>query len=333
VVSIHALFIALSVGCICCCLFNISKLLPLLGFLSPSGQWNIRLYALRLSALLFCLLFHLSVTIYAFDHGRKRWNYSVDKHIQCNNLTKQTKSAACNLFQSGDLSSLVYVLYSLEFFSFVQCVWPLDASSIGYLWSHFQKKDDGDLHHLKYIQNIYGKRLSRRKEQNGSVILRHSSKEKNSTSDTSTIEQWLVSNRLVTRRPAAIPTKLIPDLKPSQNSPVRRRKEHRNLKKRNKTWSVKEGSTPHHRKIIYRQSTDSESSDVDNWRTRFSNYSLTNENHLTAALEKINQFGVSTTQSETTSDQKSDRSWFHSKEQQYSCLDKIRLSDLTSDDD
>ena len=86
---------------------------------------------------------------------------------------------------------------------------------------------------------------------------------------------------------------------------------------------------------VTRWSSES-SSECDDWRTRFSNYSLTNEGPLNAAIDKINQFGVSTTQSEPNSDVKSDFSIplpSNSCLKPFSRLDQIRLSDLTSDED
>lgn len=329
----HMIFISASIGCIVCCLYHIAALLPLLGYLSPSGQWNIRLYTIRLSALLVCLLFHLGATLFAlvlFNRYNSTYTEdSVTRHVQCH----RTKGGECEL--KSNLSCLMYILYSLEFCCFVQGLWPLDASTIRYLVGQFVPRDDQS-DQLKLIPNFYIK--GRRKDLNSSVILRNaSSKSHPSTSDNSTVEQWLYSNRLITRRPATIPTNLIPNLKHSRTPEFRRRK---CLKKsRTKNWSVKEGFTPHHQRILHRKSSGSESSDVDNWQARFSNYSISHEGYLNAAIDKINEMGVSTTQSEP-SDQRSDVGELSlmmmpsfNESRLYSCLDQIRLSDLTSDEE
>jgi hypothetical protein len=66
--------------------------------------------------------------------------------------------------------------------------------------------------------------------------------------------------------------------------------------------------------------SDSESNDeTSNWKFSFQNYSMNNEGPLNTAIEKIIEMGVSTTQS--------------SGGEEFLHLDKIRLSDLTSDDD
>ena len=61
----------------------------------------------------------------------------------------------------------------------------------------------------------------------------------------SSIENYLRANRLIERRPAAIPD-TIPDLKRSQTPEIRKRKV---LRKRNNTWSIKEGFSPHHQRV------------------------------------------------------------------------------------
>lgn len=78
---------------------------------------------------------------------------------------------------------------------------------------------------------------------------------------------------------------------------------------------------------------------MDNWQARFSNYSISHEGYLNAAIDKINEMGVSTTQSEP-SDQRSDVGELSlmmmpsfNESRLYSCLDQIRLSDLTSDEE
>ena len=61
----------------------------------------------------------------------------------------------------------------------------------------------------------------------------------------SSIENYLRSNRLIERRPAAIPD-TIPDLKRSQTPEIRKRKV---LRKRNNAWSIKEGFSPQHQRV------------------------------------------------------------------------------------
>ena len=88
-------------------------------------------------------------------------------------------SEDCEL--ESDVSSLTYILYSLEFCAFLQGFWPLDRSTFVFLLSLVSKKED-DYLQLEQIRDVYGKRNSRRKDLNSSVILRDGSKEK-STSD------------------------------------------------------------------------------------------------------------------------------------------------------
>jgi len=90
-----------------------------------------------------------------------------------------------------DLSSLLYVVYSLEFCSFVQGLWPLDASTVRYLLSQIIKPDD-EVDKFNRIPDVYAKRNSGKKT--GSVILNRSSNNHPSTSDVSTATQDFWAN-------------------------------------------------------------------------------------------------------------------------------------------
>ena len=62
------------------------------------------------------------------------------------------------------------------------------------------------------------------------------------------VGDWLSTNRLISRRHAALPTKLLPELIRSRTPEIKRKKSRKH--KRNKTnWSVKQGFTSHHNKV------------------------------------------------------------------------------------
>lgn len=149
-----------------------------------------------MSALLFCLLFHLGTVLYAIILylPSKTFRNALQKYVDCEGYHQIVRYKNiililpyCKIYSrddcelENDVSSLTYILYSLEFCAFLQGFWPLDRSTFVFIVSLISKKDD-DYFQLEQIRDVYGKRNSRKKDLNSSVILRGGSKEK-STSD------------------------------------------------------------------------------------------------------------------------------------------------------
>ena len=105
--------------------------------------------------------------------------------IQCSD-SDLNNSVGCKIYSrddcelENDVSSLTYILYSLEFCAFLQGFWPLDRSTFVFIVSLISKKED-DYFQLEQIRDVYGKRNSRKKDLNSSVILRGGSKEKSAS--------------------------------------------------------------------------------------------------------------------------------------------------------
>ena len=63
----------------------------------------------------------------------------------------------------------------------------------------------------------------------------------------SELGDWLTSNRLIERRGARLPDRLLPDLVRSNSPLIKKRTMVRKRKK--PAWSVKQGFTPHHQRV------------------------------------------------------------------------------------
>ena len=115
------------------------------------------------------------------------WEIWSDRQVQkkCSD-SDLNNSVGCKIYSrddcelENDVSSLTYILYSLEFCAFLQGFWPLDRSTFVFIVSLISKKED-DYFQLEQIRDVYGKRNSRKKDLNSSVILRGGSKEKSAS--------------------------------------------------------------------------------------------------------------------------------------------------------
>lgn len=116
----HILMSALSVAYTISSILKLIDLLNLSKHLSVQGRWRIRMYLLRLSSLLFCLSFHTGACFYALYSYSSMERTSEHVEDQCfrNNVLYPENPMDCPL--KNDVSSLVYVIYSLEFCVFIQ---------------------------------------------------------------------------------------------------------------------------------------------------------------------------------------------------------------------
>lgn len=116
----HILMSALSVAYTISSILKLIDLLNLSKHLSVQGRWRIRIYLLRLSSLLFCLSFHTGACFYALYSYSSMERTSEHVEDQCfrNNVLYPENPMDCPL--KNDVSSLVYVIYSLEFCVFIQ---------------------------------------------------------------------------------------------------------------------------------------------------------------------------------------------------------------------
>ena len=116
----HVIMSALAVAYTISSILQLITLLNLSKHLSVQGRWNIRIYLVRLSSLLFCLSFHTGACIYAL-YSYSTMEQTVDfVQDQCfrNNVLFPENPMDCSL--KNDVSALVYVIYSLEFCVFIQ---------------------------------------------------------------------------------------------------------------------------------------------------------------------------------------------------------------------
>ena len=114
---------ALAVAYTISSILQLITLLNLSKHLSVQGRWNIRIYLVRLSSLLFCLSFHTGACIYAL-YSYSTMEQTVDfVQDQCfrNNVLYPENPMDCPL--KNDVSALVYVIYSLEFCVFIQVIY------------------------------------------------------------------------------------------------------------------------------------------------------------------------------------------------------------------
>ena len=118
----HILMSALSVAYTISSILQLIHLLNLSKHLSVQGRWNIRIYLVRLSSLLFCLSFHTGACLYALYSysSMERTIDSVQDSCFRNNVLHPETPMNCPL--KNDVSSLVYVIYSLEFCVFIQVI-------------------------------------------------------------------------------------------------------------------------------------------------------------------------------------------------------------------
>ena len=116
----HIIMSALSVAYTISSILQLIHLLNLSKHLSVQGRWKIRIYLVRLSSLLFCLSFHTGACLYALYSysSMERTAKTVEDECFRNNVLNPESPMNCPL--KNDVSSLVYVIYSLEFCVFIQ---------------------------------------------------------------------------------------------------------------------------------------------------------------------------------------------------------------------
>jgi len=305
----------------------ITRLLPLVNYLSGEGKKNIYLYTGRLAALFVCLvmlLVALLATFVAFDR--------VDlKRVTCRAIRHSTipRPSVNNVECEGDdfdISCIVYILYALQLCCFIQAVWPLDATLLYNVITLFGSSPQrrAELNRLGQMALFYRER-NRGSE---SILLTETKRPSDISSE---LGEWLTTNRLIERRGARLPERLLPDLVRSNSPTIRRRPMAR--KRKRPAWSVKQGFTPHHQRIRnHMDSSEEEDEQTENYHNFF-NFSITNETRLSAAIARIDQFGFSTTQSESEPLHHQHQPFHLSSHQEpnENLLDHIRLSDLSSD--
>lgn len=139
--------------------------------------------------------------------------------------------------------SAFFIFLNFQIFLKIEAVWPLDATLLYNVITLFGSSPQrrAELNRLGQMALFYRER-NRGSE---SILL---TEQKRPSDISSELGEWLTSNRLIERRGARLPERLLPDLIRSNSPTIRRRPMAR--KRKRPAWSVKQGFTPHHQRVI-----------------------------------------------------------------------------------
>lgn len=148
----------------------------------------------------------------------------------------------CNYVASFKVSIFYFLIFQI--FLKIEAVWPLDATLLYNVITLFGSSPQrrAELNRLGQMALFYRER-NRGSE---SILL---TEQKRPSDISSELGEWLTSNRLIERRGARLPERLLPDLIRSNSPTIRRRPMAR--KRKRPAWSVKQGFTPHHQRVIF----------------------------------------------------------------------------------